>query len=193
MPTAAQCLEQNKIQNPLTKRCIAKDGAVAKQIASGSYARTNHKASYTKKYGVPCKQKCTGGTVCNPTSGLCILRNSANGKKIVANKNFKLNANSRFDWESNVYGHIFPHRAMKVHGHHTGKCKFGARQANGKCPPNPNPNPKTTTYKSTRKAPAKSARNFVGTTSLGSNGSDYLSTPYQVKGKTAYRWAKVKA
>ena len=80
---------------------------------------------------------------------------------------------------------------MKVHGVHKGKCQFGPRNASGKCPPNPKPT--AVKYKNGRKVPAQSARNFIGTTSMGMNGTPYLATPYLVQGKTHYRWAKVKA
>ena len=194
MPSAAECAAQGKALNPHTKKCIDPNGAVAKQIAAGTYAvkaRVNHKPAYKEKFGVVCKQKCTGGTVCNPESGRCVSRNGPAGKKIVANKNFKINTNSRFDYESNLFGHIFPHHAMKVHGVHKGKCQFGPRNASGKCPPNPKPT--AVKYKNGRKVPAQSARNFIGTTSMGMNGTPYLATPYLVQGKTHYRWAKVKA
>jgi len=184
-PCKIDCREVGKICNPHTGKCVQPDGAVGRQLAAGTYVKKpkqNLKGQYMKSHGVPCKQKCTGGTICNPTSGRCISRTNPNAKKLMASKNFKLNSNSRFDWESNLYGHLFPHAPMKVHGVYKGKCKFGNRRANGKCPPNPNPK---------SSVPSKRASNFQSSTSMGSNGTTpYISTPYTSKGKQYWRWSK---
>jgi len=183
----------DQICNEATKKCVLKNGKVGLAITAGTYSHTpskrvNHKPSSIAQFGVPCKKKCTGGTVCNPSSGRCVSRNGRNGKKLVRHKNFKLDANSRFDWESNLYGHIFPQNAMQVHGIYKGKCKFGARLPGGKCPKNPNPAPKK---KYARKAPKTSAKNSIGQTSVGLNGSMWISTPAARKGEKIYRWARV--
>ncbi len=60
--------KSSEIVNPITGRCVKRDGAIGKKILENT------------------NKKCKAGEIVNPTTGRCVKRDGAIGKKILESK-----------------------------------------------------------------------------------------------------------
>lgn len=73
--------KENQVRNPITKRCVSRDGKIGKMILAGEMPPPPKKKGELK----PCKE----GQVRNPVSKRCVSADGKLGKKIISEMNKK--------------------------------------------------------------------------------------------------------